>query len=164
MDDVLFLEYGDERLKQVSERVEDIHSIKNKISQLVAAMYSFKQISIAAPQINWHKQVILFDHEWIESKEKYKNLHVLINPEIIEESIEDIGLYECSFSFPKKGLVYRPKTIKVKYDTLKNKTKTKEFTDIEARLIQHSMDFLKGEFFIEKMAKREKEYLLENIS
>ena len=69
---------------------------------------------------------------------------VMLNPEIIAKS----GIYETEegclslIGNPRKCKRYM--TIKVKYQTLEYKTRTKNFTGWTAQIIQHEVDHCNG--------------------
>lgn len=158
--------YGNEKLKEKSEKVdiENDTFIKDDIVKIISTMYSFKRVGMAGPQIGIQKHIIAFDNKWLETNERYKDLCIMVNPEIIEESEEDIALYESCISIPEvEGSVYRPKEITVRYESLNNdgtfSSKTEVFSKLDARIIQHEIDHLDGILFTNKMTKFERDQI-----
>jgi len=128
------------------------------IIEMISAMYSYGGIGLAGPQINIMKRIIVWDHQWVTKKKKYENLHVMINPEVIHSSEEDIGLYENCLSIPEvAGSVYRPKEVTVRYVDTDFETKEEIFDGTSARVIQHEIDHLDGKLFVNQMTKYERD-------
>lgn len=157
--------YGDSVLTQKAEEVDfessEIESLDGQIIEMIATMYSYGGIGLAGPQINVMKRIIVWDHKWVKDKKKYENLHVMINPEIIYSSNEDIALYESCLSIPEvEGSVYRPKEITVRYVDASFETKEENFSGMDARVIQHEIDHLDGIVFVNKMTKYERDEII----
>jgi len=157
--------YGNPALEQIAEEVDfesdDAEKLDGQIIEMIATMYSYGGIGLAGPQINITKRIIVWDHQWVQTKKKYENLHVMINPEIIEESSEDLALYEGCLSIPEvEGSVYRPREIKVRYVDADFETKEETFSGMDARVIQHEIDHLNGTLFVNKMTKFERDAII----
>ena len=147
--------------KAIEVDLEFVEEINDDIIELISTMYLYGGIGLAGPQINIMKRIIVWDHQWIETKKKYKNLHLMINPEIIENSEEDIALYESCLSIPEViGPVYRSKEIKVRYIDSSLEIKEEKFDGIDARVIQHEIDHLDGVLFVNRMNKYERDEIV----
>ncbi|MFW5795395.1 MAG: peptide deformylase [Bacillota bacterium] len=154
--------YGNSLLSFNCENVEPEEKISHFLSEMIATMYSFGAIGLAAPQIGILKNMIVWNYKWVleEKKEedKYEDLFIMINPEIVESSDEDVKMYEECLSVPDiKCEVYRPQKIKVSYEDENRRKHTKKFKGIEARLIQHEIDHLRGVLFIDRASLIERE-------
>lgn len=117
--------------------------MNNLINSMVKLMIDGNGCGIAAPQVGVNKRLFIavLDNERIE---------LFVNPTIIEYSEEtEIDIEGC-LSVPKmQGDVERYKRIKVRYFNGKEIV-TKEYEDLNARIIQHEYDHLKGVLYIDK--------------
>lgn len=157
--------YGSSVLKEKATKVdienENIEILNAQLVKMVAAMYFYGGIGLAAPQINIMKRILVWDNKWIQTKEKYKYFHIMINPEIIDKSVEDIALYENCLSIPEvEGSVYRPKEITVKYINSEFQVVEEKFDGLDARIIQHKIDHLDGVLFVNKMTAYERDMVV----
>lgn len=153
--------YGDQILKETCKEVGINENINEILTYMITSLYYYKGVGLAANQIGHNKRIIVIDHKWIETKKKYKHLNIFINPEIIDESIEDEVMQESCLSIPNiDGIVYRPVNITVKYYDIHFKEKIKEFTGMESRIIQHEIDHLNGVLFTDRLSKEQKNNIL----
>ena len=100
--------------------------------------------AIAAPQIGAPIRVVYvdIDRPW-----------VLINPEIVDVSTEDFGVWDDCFSFPELMVrVQRAYRIAVRYQDLRGRTHTLEVDGPVAELIQHEIDHLEGVLAVDRPA------------
>jgi len=122
---------------------ETIDYMNHLIHSMIKLMINNNGCGIAAPQVGVHKRlfVAVLDKERIE---------LFINPAILEHSEEtEIGTEGC-LSIPEKcGDVERYKKIKIKYFDGKENV-TKDYEDMNARIIQHEYDHLNGVLYIDK--------------
>ena len=103
-----------------------------------------KGIGLAAPQIGILKKIIL-------AKISGKNT-VMINPEIIEFSLEEKNMEEGCLSIPGFfAQVFRPIEIKVKFRDENFTEKIINLSGINARVVQHEIDHLNGILFIDRI-------------
>ena len=80
--------------------------------------------------------------------------YFLINPRLVYQSEEKIELDESCLSYP--GLIFpitRPRHVKVRFQGADQKTYTKTFVDLTARVVQHEMDHLAGRPFWNSLSK-----------
>ncbi len=151
--------YGNPILKQSCETIKEINDeIKSLIDSMVEVMYQHGGIGLAGPQIGVLKQIIVWDTQW-PLKKHIKKDHitytktplVMINPNIIGSSKDNVALVEGCLSFPNvEGMILRPRKIKVVYQSRNGKQVEQSFTDLNARVIQHEIDHLNGVLFIDK--------------
>ncbi len=81
---------------------------------------------------------------------------MMLNPEILEKSIENIcEIEEGCLSLPKtkKGFVSRHKEIKLRYFDEKMQEKILKFSGLASVIIQHEIDHLNGVLYIDKLMK-----------
>ena len=112
-----------------------------------------KGVGLAAPQVNVSKQVciITLDPEMIPKKQKVRNNFVMINPEIIFYSEVTCKIIEGCLSFPEQYYkIDRPQNIVVKFQNEKGKYEEIKASGWLSRVIQHEVDHLDGNLFINK--------------
>ena len=122
---------------KINEWVADLHSAMKDIR----AKYSFGR-GIAAPQLGIMKRMI------------YLNIDkpiVIINPEIIEKSVEMITLWDDCMSFPNLLVkVKRHKNIRLSYLNEYREQKEWYVENDLSELIQHEYDQLDGILAIQR--------------
>lgn len=119
---------------------------------MLDTMYENDGVGLAAPQVGVSKQIMVIDVNAGDEEETRKPI-VFINPVIIEREGEMIGQEGC-LSFPNVFFeVKRAKRIVVRYQNLAGKDLKLEASDnLLCRAIQHEIDHLTGELFIDKAA------------
>jgi len=120
------------------------------IEDMLDTMYFGRGIGLAAPQISVQLSVLVYDMNSTHKKKKKRTPQILVNP-LIERS-EGIQIdNESCLSFPGMSRkVKRFKKIWVSYQDAEGKEKKLYAENYEARVIQHEMDHLVGEVFINK--------------
>ena len=138
-------EMGDGVLGKISKEVNEITPrTKQLIDDMIETMYAADGVGLAAPQVGVLKRIVVIDTTG-------EDLHVLINPEILEMSGEQEG-YEGCLSVPgKSGIVKRPNYVKVRaYDEQMNQY-VLEGEELLARAICHECEHLDGHLYVEKV-------------
>lgn len=137
---------GDEVLRKKSKPVSEItEKIKILIEDMFETMYNSEGVGLAAPQIGILKQVIVID----PGNEPL----ALINPQIIEQRGEHIGLEGCLSIPGKSGEVKRPEYVKVKALDINGKPVIVEAKELKAVILCHEIDHLKGVLFTDKVIR-----------
>ena len=142
------LHYPDKRLRTVAEPVEVVDdAIKKIIDDMFETMYDAPGIGLAATQVDVHKRVIVMDL----SPEKDEP-RCFINPEIIEtDGVEQTE--EGCLSVPDiYETVERSERIKVKALDRDGKEFELEADGLLAVCIQHEMDHLMGQLFVDYLS------------
>jgi len=142
------LHYPDKRLRTVAEPVEVVDdSIRSLVDDMFETMYAAPGIGLAATQVNAHKRVIVMDL----SAEKNEPL-CLINPQIIEsDGVEQTE--EGCLSVPDIfETVERAERVVVKALGRDGKEFTLEADGLLAVCIQHEMDHLLGNLFVDYLS------------
>ncbi len=142
------LHYPDKRLRTVAEPVEVVDdSIRSLVDDMFETMYAAPGIGLAATQVNVHKRVIVMDI----SAEKNEPL-CLINPQIIEsDGVEQTE--EGCLSVPDIfETVERAERVVVKALDRDGKEFTLEADGLLAVCIQHEMDHLLGNLFVDYLS------------
>ena len=137
-------EIGDPVLtKRAKEVTEMTDRLRELINDMKDTLYDAQRVGLAAPQVGVLKRIVLID-----VSEEQNDLHVLINPVLVETSGEQEG-YEGCLSVPgKMGIVKRPSYAKaVALDENMQPTEI-EGTDLLARAICHELDHLDGNLYV----------------
>ena len=132
--------------KHTKEEVEQISL------NLVATMQHYGGIGLSANQVRLPYKVFVM---------RGSPPFVCFNPVLVELSTETVKLEEGCLSFP--GLIAdinRPKHIKVRFQTPSGAFVTRTFTGMTARVIQHEMEHLDGEFFFDGIGRMRMEKAL----
>ena len=154
--------YGDPVLKQKAAPIETIdQELADLAASMGETMYAANGIGLAAPQVGVSRRLVVVDVDYVGEKQNGKrkesehprNLRVFINPEIIWESAEDCSMDEGCLSIPGiEGEVFRPATVKVKYQDLQGQSHEEEMGKLLGRCIQHEIDHLDGILFPDRMS------------
>lgn len=153
--------YGDERLQQVSEKIEKIdNEILTLIDDMFETMYKERGVGLAAVQIGILKRLIVISVPDFDDEKKPDFKLALINPEIVWHGEEMEILEEGCLSFPEiRDDVARYKEIKVKYMDKEGNEQVLETNDYAAKVLQHEIDHTNGISFIDRMESFQKRRL-----
>ncbi len=148
--------YGDPLLRK---ETIDIDKNYPKLSELIVnmfeTMHNASGVGLAAPQIGLNIRVLVIDLSCLaDDFPEYENYRkVMINPEIIEMSKEEVSAEEGCLSLP--GIsenVSRSRTILINYLDENFVEHEDEFSDYPARVVQHEYDHLEGKLFIDHVS------------
>ena len=149
------LVYPDEKLKQVSQPVEEFsEDLKKFMENLEETFRSFPGcVGIAAPQVGRFERIVLVD---ISHKPKHVNhgFLVLINPEVIFYEGISLGMEGCLSVPDFIGRVERAKSITLKALNQKGEKLQLQMSGYEARAVQHEIDHLDGKLFLDRLVSR----------
>jgi peptide deformylase len=170
------VKYGHPSLRQKGARIESVTlEIKQLIADMFETMYASKGIGLAAQQVGKALQLTVLDLRAVTDRESKLELKgkpakledimplVLINPEIKPLTDAVPGPEGC-LSFPEMyAEISRPESVAVK--ALNGKGKMVEFTagGLLARAVQHEADHLNGILFIDRMDRKTKNELREEL-
>jgi peptide deformylase len=164
--------YGAPVLRETAKPADlkDKEGIANLVQDLKDTLVKADGCGLAAPQIGVSLRVIIVDGDVVSDTYPYLKgfRRTLINPEILEESEEQVSYSEGCLSIP--GIycdVVRPKRMKVRYYDENLAEMTEEFDNFACRMIQHEMSHLDGDLFTDHAAPIRKKMLsskLQNIS
>ena len=133
---------GDEVLTKVSRPVDKMTPrIHDLITDMLDTMYEAMGVGLAAPQVGILKRIVVIDIG--------EGPIVLINPEILETSVEQTGDEGCLSVPGMAGQVTRPNYVKVKaLDEDMNEVEY-EGEGLLARAFCHELDHLDGHMYTE---------------
>ncbi|HIA51812.1 MAG TPA: peptide deformylase [Candidatus Melainabacteria bacterium] len=141
--------YPEQVLLQKAKKVTTFDSSVRKLANdMLETMYDENGVGLAAPQIGVSKRIMVID---VSGEDEPNQPIVFINPQIVEKEGSLVGLEGC-LSFPNVFFeVRRFHRIVVKYQNLAGKdVKMTAEGDLLCRAIQHEIDHLDGELFINK--------------
>ena len=134
---------GDPVLKKICAPVEKIDKrLRKLLDDMAETMYSKEGVGIAAPQVGESIRAVVVD---VDGKNRYD----MINPVIIHREgsvVDNEGCLSCPNLF---GDVERAEKIRVEFISRFGKKKTLEADGLLARCVQHELDHLEGQLFID---------------
>lgn len=128
--------------------------LKALVESMHATMLARQGVGIAAPQIYVSKRVIIVASR---ANARYPDAPemsaiVMINPEIIQRSVETVLGEEGCLSVPdERGYVARAEQVVVRYQDILGKQIEQVFSGFPARIVQHEIDHLDGILFVERL-------------
>jgi len=149
---------------ELSTRATEVDVIDDELRELVEdmveTMYAAPGVGLAANQVGVTKRVAVID---LSAGEEPGNLHVLINPEIVEASGEQCDEEGC-LSFPGvTELLTRPQRVVMRALGLDGKIFTLEGEDLMARAICHEVDHLDGVLFMDRLTGFKKDRVRKEV-
>ncbi|MCR5834416.1 MAG: peptide deformylase [Selenomonadaceae bacterium] len=134
---------GNPVLKTVCKPVEKIDKrLRKLLDDMAETMYESKGVGLAAPQIGESIRAVVID---VDGKTRYD----MINPVIVYREGVDIDTEGCLSCPNIFGEVERAEKVRVEFISRFNKKKTLEADGLLARCIQHELDHLDGQLFID---------------
>lgn len=154
--------YGDEVLRRPAELVSEIDdSIQTLIGDMAETMYAAPGVGLAANQVGVSKRLMLID---LSVGKRPGELHVFINPEIIEVEGE-ITEEEGCLSIPDfVEVVTRPERVKLEYLDRNGKAREMWGEGLMARAMCHEIDHLNGTLFVDHLRGFKRDRILRKIS
>jgi peptide deformylase len=152
------LKYGHPLLREKAHELKGVGSReRDLIAAMAETMYAARGIGLAATQVGVMDRLFVVDVDQDRSEDdedlhETRLLRVFINPEIVEESVEDEPFKEGCLSIPGlDGEVYRPSRVKVVARDENFESFEVEADELLARVIQHEYDHLNGVLFVDKL-------------
>jgi peptide deformylase len=147
------VKYGNPVLREKAEPISEMtDELRKLIADMFDTMYDAPGVGLAAPQVGVAKQLFVMDPAG-NRDEFDSDPRVIINPEVLDESPEDERMEEGCLSLPEmKGDVYRPLTIRVKYQDENLEPHEETLEDFYARVFLHEYDHLQGVLFFDHMS------------
>lgn len=137
------VELGDPVLRKKSRPVRVVNkSIRKLLDDMAETMYAAQGVGLAAPQVGISKRVVVVDVG--------EGLWELINPEIIYQEGEEVGVEGCLSIPGVAGEVKRAYRVRVKGLNRHGGVQVISAEGLGARALQHEIDHLDGILFIDK--------------
>lgn len=148
-----------EKAREIS--LEEIRSewFERLLEDMVETMEEYGGIGLAAPQI--HESVSVAIIEYGAQNDRYSELKdsrteiplsVFINPRITVLDPKEQGFWEGCLSVPEiRGLVHRPRKIKVDYLDREGIKQSLVAEDFLSTIFQHELDHLDGTLFVDRI-------------
>ena len=170
------VKYGHPMLRQKGARIESVTAeLRQLIADMIETMNASKGIGLAAQQVGRALQITVLDLRAVTDRPSTLELNgkpadvsdfmplVLINPEV-KPMNETVAGPEGCLSFPEiYAEISRPESVDVK--ALNEKGKPVEFRcgGLLARAVQHETDHLNGILFIDRMDRKTKAELRDEL-
>ncbi len=147
------LTYPNSLLRGKSEKIENITDDIITTAQIMAEiMYDKKGVGLAAPQIGFLKQLIVFDQG--------EGIVTLANPEITESYGSDCMEEGCLCLPGITADIERYEKVNVEAVDLNGKPVSFEAEGYLARIFQHEIDHLNGIIIIDHLSKVKRDLVL----
>lgn len=165
MTELTIRQIGDPVLRERAKKVKNFGpKLQQLIDDMVETMHAANGVGLAAPQIGESLRLFvayLEEEPPIEGDDPptkppppnphLGKLHVVINPELLRESDEELLGTEGCLSIPGfLGDVYRPEKITVRYFDRRGHKQRIKLRGWLARVFLHEMDHLDGVLFVDK--------------
>ena len=154
--------YGDDVLRLPATPVAEIdESLQKLIDDMVDTMYAAPGVGLAANQVGVSKRLMLID---LSVGKRAGELHVFINPEIVEAEGE-ITEEEGCLSIPDfVEIVTRPERVKLRFLDRNGQEREMWGEGLMARAMCHEIDHLNGTLFVDHLLGFKKDRILKKIS
>jgi peptide deformylase len=154
--------YGDDVLRKPAEPVTEIDApLQTLIDDMVDTMYAAPGVGLAANQVGVSKRLMIID---LSVGKRPEELHVFINPEMIEAEGE-ITEEEGCLSIPDfVEVVTRPERVKLRYQDRNGVEREMWGDGLMARAMCHEIDHLNGTLFVDHLRGFKKDRILKKIS
>ena len=170
------VKYGTPVLRQKGGRIDSITpTIRKLAADMLETTYAYKGIGLAAQQVGLAVQLTVIDMRGVTDRPSSLELKgqpadvngfmplVLINPEVKPVGQPVSGPEGC-LSFPEiYADITRPDTVDVKALNLEGQPLEFRCGGLLARVVQHESDHLNGILFIDRMDKKTKEELRDEL-
>ena len=154
------LRYPDPRLHTVAKPVAAVDErLRRLIDDMLETMYDADGIGLAATQIDVHERLIVMD-----TSETRDQPRVLINPELVERSVEmHIGDEGCLSVPTIYDKVERHERVTVRALDREGRSFDLEADGLLAICIQHEMDHLDGKLFVDYLSPLKREMVRKKL-
>ncbi|MCL2560930.1 MAG: peptide deformylase [Rikenellaceae bacterium] len=148
--------HGSPVLRQQADEVPRDHAdLPQLLADMYETMYASGGIGLAAPQVGVPLRLFVVDLSPYADEEPalLDMKKVFINPEIYDESDEEVLMNEGCLSIP--GLtedVYRPEKIRLRWLDENFEPHDAEFDGHASRVIQHEYDHLVGKIYTDHLS------------
>ena len=162
------VEVPDPRLREISKPVETVDDgVRALVADMFETMYDAPGIGLAAIQVGVPQRILVIDLQEPEEEggEPVKDPRVFINPEILEQSDQDVPYTEGCLSVPDQyAEVDRPDRIRARWLDLDGKVREEEIDGLLATCLQQEMDHLNGVLFIDHLSRLKRDMILKKLA
>lgn len=146
------LTYPDPFLCEPARPVEEVTpELQQLIDNMVETMYADDGVGLAAPQVGQNIRLITLDQTGPKDR---ADLMVLINPEIVEASEEEVDSRESCLSCPGfTGTIKRNEQVTVRALDRDGKEVCIEADALLAIILQHEIDHLDGTLIVNRVGR-----------
>ncbi|MCS7083246.1 MAG: peptide deformylase [Bacteroidetes bacterium] len=153
--------YGHPVLRAPARPVEeDSPELQRLIDDMLETMYQASGIGLAAPQVGHSLRLFVMDLAQPQEEEEEGGRirrpgrpEVLLNPQLIASSEVEVEYEEGCLSIPEvREPIWRPETIRVRYQDRYFRWHEEEITGLRARVFQHEHDHLEGILLIDRIS------------
>jgi peptide deformylase len=164
------VQVGEPALRQAARTLTARQIVSDEIQRLIAdmreTMHDAPGVGLAAPQVGLPLQLAVIEdrEEYLkdippaqlaERERRQVPFHVIINPTIAETTAERVEFFEGCLSLPGfSALVPRARSVRVEYLDHSGQPKVVEASGWYARILQHEIDHLAGNLYIDRMRSR----------
>jgi peptide deformylase len=153
--------YGDEVLRRRAEPVTTFdEELQKLIDDMVDTMYAAPGVGLAANQVGVSRQVAVID---LSVGKRAGELHVLVNPEIIEaegKTAQDEG---CLSVPDFTETLSRPERVKIRFLDRNGEPREMSGEGLMARAMSHETDHLNGKLFVDHLRGIKRDRILKKI-
>ncbi len=145
------LHFPDIRLTKTSTAVENMDGeLARLVEDMVETMYDAPGVGLAAPQLGTAQRVVVLD---VNHEEPGKELLQLVNPRITAQEGFLVWEEGCLSVIDYTAEVKRAAKVEVSAWTLDQKEITVEAEELLAVALQHELDHLDGQLFIDRISR-----------
>ncbi|MFO8056416.1 MAG: peptide deformylase [bacterium] len=139
-------------LSREAEEVKDINAdLEKLVMDMAETMYHAPGVGLAANQVGIPRKIAIID---VSESDEAKNTMVLVNPRIVQASEDKDVMEEGCLSVPDfQAEVERALHVTVAAKNLKGEDVEIEASGFLARVVQHEVDHLYGNLFIDRIGK-----------
>jgi peptide deformylase len=164
------VQVGEPALRQKARTLTKEQIASDEIQRLIAdmreTMHDAPGVGLAAPQVGLSIQIAVIEDkqeylkdlpvEQLEERERRPvPFHVLINPRISETTEQKVDFFEGCLSLPGfSAVVPRARTVRVECLDESGQPKVIDASGWYARILQHEIDHLLGNLYIDRMRSR----------
>ena len=154
--------YGDDVLRLPATPVTEIdESLQRLIDDMIDTMYAAPGVGLAANQVGVARRLMVID---LSVGKRSEELHVFINPEIIDSEGE-VTEEEGCLSIPDfVEVVTRPERVKLRYLDRNGTEREMWGEGLMARAMCHEIDHLDGTLFVDHLRGLKKDRILKKIT
>lgn len=160
--------YGNAVLRKIAEPIDNTYpELSTLISNMFATMYHAEGVGLAAPQVGLPIRLLVIDLAPFKEDDPELGAFkvVMINPQMLEKSDEEVAGEEGCLSIP--GIhesVNRAQRIKIQYVDENFVEHIEEFEGYKARVVQHEYDHLEGNLFTDKVTPIRRQLLKSKLT